>query len=334
MGMMRYKLYITILCLSSSLISQEYRDIPDVVTKVGTAAANWLKIESGVRAIGMGGAHVAAGKGVSSIPYNPASVGFVDGTEFYVSKTRYLVGVSHNVLGFGKQMTATDYMGLHLFYLDSGYMDETTPTEPDGTGRQFKVLSMAFSGVYGKTVTDRLKIGGSLKYIREDIMDVYMQSLAIDLGSNFDTGIYGLILGMSVSNFGPEVQFKGQGLSQSVDSDISPDESLHKITEKFPIPLTFRLGLKKEVELPGMDHRVMASIDMINPIDFTVYSSVGLEYNWTNTAFVRMGTHIGHSTAGFSLGLGVKYRFYVLDVAYVNYGVLNNTLQFSLGYQF
>ena len=332
--MMRYKLYITILYLCSSVVAQEYRDIPDIVTKVGTAAANWLKIETGAREIGMGGAQVAAGKGISSIPYNPASVGFVNGTEFYVSKTRYLVGVSHNVLGFGKQMTATDYLGLHLFYLDSGFMDETTPEDPNGTGREFKVLSMAFSGVYGKTVTDRLKIGASLKYIREQIMDVYMQSVAVDIGSNFDTGIYGLILGMSVSNFGPEVQFQGQGLSQSVDSDISPDESLHKITEKFPIPLMFRLGLKKDIPLPVLDHNITASIDMINPIDYTVYSSLGLEYNWTDRAFVRMGTHIGHSTAGFSLGLGVKYSFYVLDVAYVNYGVLNNTLQFSLGYKF
>ena len=179
--MIQFRLYITIVCLCSSLVSQQYRDIPDVVTKVGTAAANWLKIESGVRAIGMGGAQVAAGQGISSVPYNPASVSFVNGTEFYVSKTNYLVGVSHNVLGFGRQMTPTDYIGMHLFYLDSGYMEETTPDQPNGTGKQFKVLSIAFSGVYGKTVTDRLKIGGTLKYIREDIMDVYMQSIAVDL---------------------------------------------------------------------------------------------------------------------------------------------------------
>ena len=334
MDMIRYKRYIIILCVCSGLMSDQYRDIPDVVTKVGTSAANWLKIESGVRAIGMGGAHVAAGQGISSVPYNPASVGFIDGTEFYFSKTSYLVGVSHNVLGFGKRMTATDYFGLHQFYLDSGYMDETTELDPNGTGKQFKVLSMAFSGVYGKTVTDRLTIGGSLKYIREDIMDVYMQSIAVDIGSNFDTGIFGLILGMSVSNFGPEVQFQGQGLNQAVDPDVSVDESLQRITERFPIPLMFRLGLKKEMQLPVLDHSITASIDMINPIDYTVYSSIGLEYNWTDRAFVRLGTHIGHSTAGISLGLGLEYSRYVIDAAYVNYGVLEETLQFSLGYKF
>ena len=46
-------------------IQAQYRDIPDVVTKVATATANWLKIETGVRAIGMGGAYTAVGDDVS-----------------------------------------------------------------------------------------------------------------------------------------------------------------------------------------------------------------------------------------------------------------------------
>ena len=47
------KILITGLVLSC-FIQAQYRDIPDVVTKVATATANWLKIETGVRAIGMG----------------------------------------------------------------------------------------------------------------------------------------------------------------------------------------------------------------------------------------------------------------------------------------
>ena len=33
----------------------QYRDIPEVVTKVATSTANWLKLETSARAIGMGG---------------------------------------------------------------------------------------------------------------------------------------------------------------------------------------------------------------------------------------------------------------------------------------
>ena len=70
------RLYIIFLLFASSLFGQ-YRDIPDVVTKVATSAANWLKIESGARGIGMGGSQVASGIGVSAIPYNPSSISYL-----------------------------------------------------------------------------------------------------------------------------------------------------------------------------------------------------------------------------------------------------------------
>ena len=72
-----------IILLINICFSQTYRDIPDVVTKVATSVGNWLKLETDARAIGMGGAQVAAGDGVSSLPYNPASIGFMQGSQLY-----------------------------------------------------------------------------------------------------------------------------------------------------------------------------------------------------------------------------------------------------------
>ena len=47
--------------LFATTVFGQYRDIPEVVTKVATSTANWLKLETSARAIGMGGAHVASG---------------------------------------------------------------------------------------------------------------------------------------------------------------------------------------------------------------------------------------------------------------------------------
>ena len=115
-------------------ICQDPPDPPDAVTKVGTSAANWLKIESGTRGIGMGGAQVASGRGLSGAYYNPASIAFIENSEVYFSKSNYIAGITHNTLGYGKKVTATDYFGIHLFYLDSGEMEVTTVPSPDGTG--------------------------------------------------------------------------------------------------------------------------------------------------------------------------------------------------------
>ena len=317
-------------------ICQDPPDPPDAVTKVGTSAANWLKVESGTRGIAMGGSQAASGRGMSGVYYNPASIAFIEASEVYYSKSEYLAGITHNTIGYGARLTSTDYFGLHLFYLNSGEMEVTTVPSPNGTGEMFSVLDLSLRLIYGKQLTDRLRIGASIKYIREEIFTVKMQSFVFDLGSNFNTGIYGLKLGMSVSNFGPDVQFTGEGLDKVVPDSTDISGKLSKITQKFSVPLVFRLGIQKY--LMGEDEesidRLSVSIDAINPIDYTVYGGVGAEYAWNNMVFIRGGTHFFHDTAGLSLGGGLKWSMVSVDYAYVNYGILKETHQFGISLDF
>ena len=327
--------FISLVFIFTIVLSQEI-DPPEAVTKVATCAANWLKIESGVKGISMGGSQVASGSGISGIFYNPASIAFTKSSEVYYSKSYYLAGISHNTLGYVTQISSSDYLGLYLFYLDSGEMEVTTVISPDGTGEMFNVLDLSLRFLYGKQLTDRLRIGVAIKYFREDIYTAHMQSLVIDLGSNFDTGMYGFILGMSVSNFGPEVQYEGDALDVTVDDDIAVVGKLSKITNKFPVPLTFRIGLSNDVIGGGEEsvHRLTFSADAINPIDYTVYGGVGFEYSWRDIAFVRGGTRLYHDTAGISLGGGLKWNMFAVDYAYVNYGILEETHQFGISLKF
>ena len=333
-----------LVCICSVAFSQDgYRDIPDVVTKVATSAANWLKLETGTRAIAMSGAHTASGRGVSSLAYNPAAITFMPDNknqEVYFSKSNYLVDMSHNVLGYGRKLTRADYLGLHLFYLDSGEMDITTAEYPDGGQGTFSVQQLCFRISYGRIITKRLRIGATFKIIREDIHTSYMQSYAFDIGSNFDTGILtdsngenAIILGMSVSNFGPEVRFEGPGLDQVVDTDVSVDGQLRKITEDFSLPLMFRLGVYKNMLSMGR-HNLLVSVDMINSMDYTTYMAAGMEYSLGDFAYLRAGTHLLHDTARFSCGAGLKYGGFVFDYALSNFSVLENTHQFAIGYEF
>ena len=329
------RLYFILLSglLLSTVLSQPPPDPPDAVTKVGTSAANWLKIESGVRGIGMGGSQAASGRGLSGAYYNPASIAYIDGSEAYFSKSDYIAGITHNTLGYGTRLTPTDYFGIHLFYLDSGLIERTTEVSPDGIGEFYNVLDISLRLIYGKQLTDRLRIGGSIKYIREQIYTTHMQSFVFDLGSNFNTGIYGIILGMSVSNFGPDVQFQGEGL-QVEDED---GDKTQKITEQFSVPLIFRLGVQKDII--GGDktsvHRLTVSADAINPIDYTVYGGLGVEYSWQDMVYVRSGQHLFHDTAGLSLGGGVKWQIITVDYAYVHYGkLLEATHQFGISLEF
>ena len=323
------KKIIVILIIVSAIFANQYRVIPNIVTKVGSAAAPFLKLETGIREIGMSGAQVASSGGISSLPYNPASIGFVDTQEMFFNKTDYLAGISHNVFGYAKRINPTDVFGFHLFYLDSGEMDRRNNTgEKTGT---FNVYDLAIRASYVKIFTDRLKVGFTFKYFREDIDNMYLQGLAADVGSNFDTGIYGFVLGMSVSNFGPDVRFKGEGLRDSE----SPDYEY--FTESFPLPMIFRLGLQNELMGTSEDsffksntHRLSFEIDGIKPLDFVVTGCIGFEYSWKEMAFARIGTHLGHDTAGISLGLGLDYKGIQFDYALVQYSDLGSTGQFGI----
>ena len=222
-----------ILVISVSMVFGQYRDIPEVVTKVATSAANWLKLETSARAIGMGGTFVASGRGVAGIPYNPSSIGFIEKSEAYFSAVNYLAGIQHGVFTFGTRITPSDFAGFHIFYLNSGKMAVTNEYYPDGTGEDFSVISMAVRGTYARRLTDRLKVGASLNYIRDQIYEAGMQTVSFDLGSNFDTGIYGVILGMSITNFGPDVQYNGESLHITVPDTIDIDERVSKIRTSF-----------------------------------------------------------------------------------------------------
>ncbi len=336
--------YILSLIMVPVLLFGQYRDIPDVVTKVATAAGGFLKLETSARAIGMGGASVASGRGVSGIPYNSSSIAYIEKSEAYFSHVKYLAGIEHGVLTYGTRVGPSDFVGLHLFYLDSGPMDVTTELFPDGTGEDFNVFSIAARGTYARSLTDRLKVGGSVNYIRDKIAETSMQVVSYDIGSNFQTGIYGTVLGMSITNFGPEVKYGGEDLGVQVADTIDVDGSLQRITDKFPLPLTFRLGVENMVMGPNSSflknetQTLLVTVDGIKPSDYVVYGSLGLEYGWNNLAFIRMGSHLNHDTAGWSLGAGANIRLgkmaLSVDYAFVDYDILKYTNQIAIGLKF
>jgi len=335
---------LIVICLFPIFAFGQYRDIPDVVTKVATAAGGFLKLETSARAIGMGGSHVASGRGVSGIPYNPASIGFIEKSEAYFSQVNYLAGITHGVITYGTRLSPGDFLGLHLFYLDSGPMEVTTELFPDGTGEDFTVFSLSARVTYARNLTDRLKLGGTINYVRDRIAETGMQTISYDIGSNFQTGIYGTILGMSITNFGPEVRYTGEDLSVPVADTLDVDGSLQRITDDFPLPLTFRLGIENELLgstssfAKNETHKLIISMDGIKPSDYVVYGSVGLEYAWKDVAFIRGGSHFGHDTAGMSAGVGVNIRLGTMalsvDYAFVDYDILKHTNQIAIGLEF
>ena len=320
-------------------------DQPDIVTKEATSGFNFLKLETGIRAVGMAGAQVAAGEGVDAVPYNPASIAKIKRSNAYLSKASlYSVGINHQILGFGSKLSPSDYVSGHIFYLDSGWMEETTLDDSDGTGGEFKITDFVCSITYARRMTDRLNLGVTMKYVRESYYNIDMgaSTVALDIGSVFDTGLWGMILGMSVTNFGTQFKYYGDAL-RIRENDIT-DEPEYAVTKEWPLPLTFRMGIKTDIiskdsyYIKNPIHKLVFALDGVDPNDNLLMGNVGLEYSWNNMAFIRSGYHLNHDTAGLAFGSGLMLNLtgiiLNLDYAFVNYGDLNYTHQFGLNFKF
>ena len=325
-------------CMNDDIYSTLYCDDVDIYENVATSAANWLNIETGTAAIGMAGAHTSIGKGISSTPYNPANLSSMPNNELFFSKSYYLVGISHNVLGYSRRLSKSDVVGFHLFYLSSGDIEETTYLFPMGTDKFFTVQNYNFSLVYSRQIIKNLQLGTNLKYIREEIASTFMHSVAMDLGLKFNMSRI-IQLGLSFNHIGPKVQFQGPGLEIFVDDDVDISGSVVKSVSQFKLPFTIRFGVAtdlfgKKGILKSRSHQLTVAQDLIKSNDYKLMSSTGIEYSWRKFAFLRSGVHLNHDTALLSLGAGIHWKRFEINYAFVNYQILDATHQFGLSFAF
>ena len=317
------------------------------LTKSGTTSAQFLKIQLGARAIGMGGAYVALANDVSSIYWNPAGLSKV-GPHGAVSFA-YSDWLADTKLNFAAAVIKAGNIGtigLSFTSLSLPDLEVRTEYEPEGTGEFFSALNMAMGISYARSLTDRFDLGFTMKYIREQIWHCTASAIAFDLGILFKTDLNWLVLGMSISNFGPKMKYQGKDIF--INYDFNPDQwgdneniFANLQTDSWDLPLLFRFGLAIEILNNDMS-QLLAAIEARHPNDNTESVSMGMEYGFLHRFFLRGGYQTlfeKDSERGLTMGMGFIYfisptnplRF---DYAYADWGRLTNTHRFSLELNF
>jgi hypothetical protein len=315
-------------------------------SKVGSTAAPFLNIAVSPRAISMGGAFVGTANDVSALYWNPAGASRSDINEVMFSHSRWFADITYNWVGAMVKLGDAGTIGLSLTYLDYGDIEITTLSEQDGTGQFFSAHDLSMGLTYAYNLTDRFSLGGTVKYIQQEIWNSSASAFAMDLGVLFHSDINGLRIGATITNFGTAMQMDGKDLL--VQHDIDPniygnnDQILANLkTDEFPLPLTFRIGLAMDV-LDNEDHRITLAADALHPNDNNESVNVGAEYVFDNLIAFRVGyksLFLSNSEEGLTAGVGINYDFNPdfgvrFDYAYQDFGVLDYTQHFSLGIKF
>ena len=285
--------------IGSSLISSGNTTI----SRVGTRGANFLEIGLGARAVGMAGAYGALAEGFSGLYYNLAGS---------AELTSVAAGINHAEL-FGKDGLQFTWggalipvfggaVGLQIGQFGSGNMLRTTYDFPQGgdpaAGREFSYTASTATLSYARRVTDRLNVGGGVKYASEGLTDVRARYTGVDVGVKFRTGLLGSTIGASLTNLGSRGQFTGTGLTRNTFDELR--EGLVRVavqTKPADMPATFRFSVMSDVAgrpesiLPqayrGVALRAVA--DFSQSVDTDLQFALGAEMSLRNLVFFRFG---------------------------------------------
>lgn len=332
----KLKILIVSIVFVGSLFSQ---------SKVGTTAANFLTIPVGSKASGMGGAFVANANDATALFWNPGAISRLPRSEFNVSYSDWLVGTSFNWLGVALKLSDNSAFGLSINQLNYGEEEITTASRPDGTGEKWKAQDIAFTATYAQNLTDRFSIGGSVKYIHQQIWNQVASAFALDIGLLFNTQLDGLRIGMNIANFGTELKLSGKDLLQAIDIDPANTGNNDRITgsldtESWTLPLMFTVGLGYDV-VKTEDWQIMVATDAVYPNNQTSYFNLGGEFTWSDMVSFRVGYNSLFKEAAeerFSAGVGLKYNFGAfysrIDYSYTEFGIFNEISRISVSIGF
>lgn len=337
--MRKYYILLLIVIWSSIAFTQQ-------VSKVGTTALTFLKIDAGARQVGMGSAGVANTEDALGLFWNPAGIARLNQIHTVFTHTQWFADIQLNFLGFGLPIQGVGTLGFQATFLSMDPMERTTVAFPEGTGETFNAGSYAIGVSFARSLTDRFAIGGTVKVVREEIYNSSATGIAFDVGTLFTTGFNRMQLGMSISNYGTKVKMDGRDLLTQVDIDPNRsgnNETINTVlkTESYDLPLYFRVGLSMDVLQGAARSNLILSVDAIHPNDDVEYINVGAEYILCNMFALRGGyksLFAIDAEEGLSMGAGFKLNvlryFLNIDYAYRDFGRLGDVQMFTIGFIF
>lgn len=344
--MKRIHFFVTVFLISLPLLTSAQ---DKEFSKVGTTAAQFLKVDIGARALAMGGAFSAFVGDATALYWNPAGIALLQDYELTVTHTQWIADISHDFAGFVFPLGRGSAVGLSAVFQNSDEMEITTVEQPRGTGETFDVSDLAIGISYARAMTDFINVGITAKFIQQRVWHESASTIGIDLGALLNTGFRGIKLAMVMTNFGSGLKLDGRdlirGYDQIPESVANPNVEAKLSTEPWPLPTNFRASVAfnavggGEALLSSEINRLTMVIDVTHPNDHPEYFNLGAEYALNEQFFGRIGYRGNADEEGLTFGGGIKISLsggahLTIDYAYTDFGVFDYVQHFTAGFTF
>ncbi|NOZ62845.1 MAG: PorV/PorQ family protein [Calditrichaeota bacterium] len=295
-------LLILMLIIALPLMAQTEFNYGFDFNKAGTAGLQFLKIGIGARESAMGEAALGVSKGANSIFWNPAGIAHIDHAEATFSHATWLLDIDINAFAAVYNLKNRITVGISAIYMGIPDFEETTVTMQDGTGRMVSANDIAIGLAVARRFTNKLAMGGQIRYVREQLDQDSFQNVLVDIGAIYFTGFRHLTLAVSAQHFGPDIRF---------------------LRDKFRMPLIFKVGVADDIFHSDFSQLTLA-VDLLHPTDNNERVNFGLEWGLMNLIYFRGGYRMGADLGNYSFGAGIKQKILgvagQLDYSFSEYG--------------
>lgn len=271
----------------------------------------FLRVGVTPRAAALGDAFTARFGDLTTFMYNPAGVANLTGRQASASYMNHLLDVNGGFIGYAQPWGDYGVFGTGIVYFNYGDFDGYDQVgNPTGN---FSASDFAWNFFHANQAMENLYYGINLKLIRSSIDKYVSTAMAMDLGIIYRVPVHDVQFGVSLLHVG---QATNAYIRTKEDLPVSLQVGVAKKLERAPITVSANLG---DLNMQGNRMERFALGAELNPKEFL---SVRIGYNNQRHSELNLTSDDFMSRiAGFSAGLGVKYRSYNFDYAFASWGI-------------
>jgi len=287
----------------------------------GTTGFSFLNLPVGARATAMGQAFTSVPNDVQGLVYNPASLATMAASQLSFQHLTYVADVDQEAIAFGHAGRDKEpSWGLSADYLSVNDIARTVASaQSSGDGfteaGTFSTYDMALGISGAAPVTEDMKAGATVKFLRESLPGVSSSAGALDGGIIYRLNDeHSWTLGTAVQNVGFASKF--------ADAVIK-------------LPTAFRAGISGQPFAQWL-----LSSDYVKRVDTKGELDIGGEVTPRRFISLRMGYRYALTNpdlgglSNFSAGIGLRFKQMSFDYAFIPMGDLGITHRISVNYRF
>jgi hypothetical protein len=277
--------------------------------QAGESGFRFLRVGVPAKGAGLGDSYISQFGDVNTVVYNPAGVAQLDHKQLAAGYMNHIMDIGSGYGVYAQPFKDRGVFGISVVYFNYGKFDGY-----DANGynaKQFSAGDYAVSLFHAHRIKENFYQGAALKFVRSSIGEYSAGAIALDLGVIYLLPDDGIQLGASILNAG-----------------IVTDAFLNR---KEKLPLSFQIGASRkwklttfslnfsDLNVPG-NRLERFALSSETALWEKIFFRAGYN-NQRRSELDQSGTGFMKHASGFSAGIGVKFKEYVIDYSFSSWGI-------------